>query len=278
MNRILCVANWSEGRNPETLTAMSQALRAARCVVHFDVADFDHNRVVTAFSGQPHQVRETLFAVAAGAFARIDMSKHAGVHPRIGALDVCPFIPLDGPVDPDFAPSIAEEIAGAYDLPIFLYEHSETGKHAADLPSLRRGQFEGLHGRELDPDHGPKTANSRLGATILGVRDWLVAMNLNLRIADLAIASTVAREIRRVRDSGDPRLRGVRALGFSLASRRMSQISMNLTEPDETSPDQIVKWIEERTGLGEAELIGVIRPQDLPKARRLAVRDEQIVR
>ncbi|MBA3724949.1 MAG: hypothetical protein H0W86_00510 [Armatimonadetes bacterium] len=278
MNRVLCVANWSEGRNTETLSSMGRALRAGGCVVHFEGADVDHNRVVTAFSGIADEVRRTLLDVAKVAFARIDMEKHTGVHPRVGALDVCPFIALDSPINPAFAPSIGEELAHIYDLPIFLYEHSETGKHAADLPSLRHGQFEGIQGRELDPDYGPKTANPRLGATILGVRDWLVAMNLNIESSNPATAKFAAREVRRARDAGEPKLNGVRALGLILQSRGQTQVSMNLTKPDKTSPDLVIEWIEERTGPGVPELIGVIRPQDLPKARRLAVRDEQIVR
>jgi len=247
-------------------------------MVHFDEADVDHNRVVTAFSGQPQQIRETLFATASEAFARIDMRKHTGVHPRIGALDVCPFIPLDGPVDPNFAPSIAEELAGAYDLPIFLYELSETGKHAADLPSLRKGLFEGLIVRDLEPDYGPKSANRRLGATVLGIRDWLIAMNLNVQTRDPSAVKGAARELRHARDAGEPKLKGVRALGLLLESLGITQVSMNLTKPDETSADAAIEWLEARTGPGVPELIGVIRPEDLPKATRLPVSPEQVVR
>ena len=143
--RLLCVANWSEGRNSALLQLMRDALTDHHGDVHFDGADVDHNRVVTAFSGQASEVRRTLLALASTAFEGIDMRAHSGVHPRIGALDVCPFILLEGELEAalEFTRSLAGQMAEWFALPIFLYEMSETGKHAADLPSLRKGQFEG---------------------------------------------------------------------------------------------------------------------------------------
>jgi glutamate formiminotransferase len=259
---------------------MRTALRTRGATVHFDEADEDHNRIVTAFSGGAEVVRDTLFAVAKVALDRIDMRTHEGVHPRIGALDVCPFIVLEGSLQDAlaFADAIAAELARNYAIPIFLYEHSETGKHAADLPSLRRGQFEGLTGRELNADHGPTHANPKLGATVLGVRDWLIAMNVNLAEGRLTEARAIAAEMRVQRDMGDSRFVGVRALGLPLNRRRLTQVSMNLTKPNEVTPDKIIDWIDQRENVVETQLIGVIRELDLPGATRLLIRQEQIVR
>lgn len=276
--RLLCVANWSEGRDQVLLHTMRGTLRANGAAVHFDGADEDHNRLVTAFSGAPEAVEATLFALAEHAFSSIDMRLHQGVHPRIGALDVCPFILLEGaPEDAiAFAWRAAEQLSQAHDLPIFLYERSETGKHAADLPSLRRGQFEGLAGREIDPDFGPSRANQSLGATVLGVRDWLIAMNVNLEPDRLAEARAIAGEMRVQREMGDTRFVGVRALGLPLNRRNLTQVSMNLTEPDLTNPDEIVRWIGDRDTVVGTELIGVIRKQDLPNATRMPCQTQQV--
>lgn len=277
MSRVLCVANWSEGRDGETLAAMRGALRKAGATVHYDGSDPDHNRIVTAFSGEQEQVRETLFAVADVAFDGIDMRRHEGVHPRIGALDVCPFISLESGDDEEFVLEVAAALATTYDLPTFLYERSETGKHAADLPSLRKGQYEGLAGRSLNPDFGPSACNPKLGATVVGLRDWLIAMNVNFSNAPLSQMRKLASEIRKLRDGGDPRFAGIRALGLPLASRNMTQVSMNLTKPDITSPDEVIAWLEDRTDRGAPELIGVIRSRDLVNATRLPWTEGQVI-
>lgn len=277
--RLLCVPNWSEGRDQDTLGRMRKAQGAHGATFHFNGADEDHNRIVTAFSGSPSSVEQTLLAIAEIAFAHINMAHHEGVHPRIGALDVCPFIVLEGSVADAvlFADKIARRLAEQYSLPVFLYEKSETGKHAADLPSLRKGQFEGLTGRKLDPDHGPPAVHPTLGATVLGVRDWLIAMNVDLEADRLTEARSIAGEMRVQRDLGDTRFVGVRALGLPLPRRSMTQVSMNLTEPDTVSPDNIIRWIDERETVVETELIGVIRQVDLPRATRLPVMAEQVV-
>ncbi|MDQ2985449.1 MAG: hypothetical protein M3R13_01850 [Armatimonadota bacterium] len=277
--RLLCVANWSEGRDEVLLAAVRDALRSRGATVHFDGSDADHNRVVTAFSGSAEEVRETLFSVAAVAFQGIDMRSHDGVHPRSGALDVCPFILLDGELEHavQFVNEVAEHLAHDYGLPVFLYEHSETGRHAADLPSLRKGQYEGLFGRELNPDFGPSTANAKLGATVFGVRDWLLAVNVDLPQDALAKAKSIAREIRVLRDEGDPRMCGIRALGLHLLRRGLSQISMNLTNPEATSPDEIIRWIATQAEVVQTELIGVIREGDVANATLLPVEPNQII-
>jgi glutamate formiminotransferase len=286
VSRIFCAANWSEGRDTQVLEAMRAPLRERRSAnleVHYDGADYDHNRMVTAFSGTAEAVIDTLYSITEVAFETIDMRAHRGVHPRIGALDVCPFIVLDNslsqPAAKALVAGVAKEIAERYHVPTFLYEKSETGKHAADLPTLRKGQYEGLHGRELNPDFGPNTASSRLGASVVGLRDWLVAANIELSNRDPSRAREIAKQLRTMRDAGDPRFAGVRALGFALPSRGLSQVSMNLTRPDDVSFDTIYDFVDqESAAIVGAELIGALRPQDLAKATRLNPKPEQIVR
>ncbi len=285
--RLLTVPNWSFGRNKSLLRQFQDVLSQPEIQVHYCESDVDHNRTVTAFSGEPPALETVLAGLCALAFDVIDLNRHVGVHPRIGALDVCPFIPLrSGEAVFHQAHATAERvaalIAGRYGIPVFLYERSERGRHEADLPSLRRGGFGGLAGRALQPDFGPAAAHEQLGVTVLGVRDFLVAMNANLDTENVEVARQLAREIRDLRREGDERFLGVRALGFYLASRKLAQVSMNLTLPDLTPVDPVLEWIMERaTSAGVrvagTELIGVIRDKDVPTATRLPIKEPQVV-
>lgn len=282
--RLLTVPNWSFGRNRDLHIRFGTLLESSPVEVHYFQGDPDHNRTVTAFSGEPDAVHRTLMSLCEVAFEAIDLNRHNGVHPRIGALDVCPFVasPADEPLALEIAELVADQIASDYQIPVYLYEKSEHGNHEADLPSLRRGGFGGLLGKRLRPDYGPTEAHPRLGVTVVGVRGPLIAMNVDLRSEDLALAKRFAKEIRDLRTEGDPRFLGVRALGLLLSSRRETQVSMNLTLPDLTSVDPIVQWVRERAlkfkvAVARTELIGVIRPQDLPGATSLPIRDGQVV-
>jgi len=285
--RLLTVPNWSFGRNTVLLREFQEALSRPDIRVHYCQGDVDHNRTVTAFSGEPDALESTLIALCALAFDTIDLNRHVGVHPRIGALDVCPIVPLSNK-EIDFlqanalAERVAANIAGRYGVPVFLYERSERGRHEADLPSLRKGGFGGLAGKVLHPDFGPETAHPNLGVTVLGVRDFLVAMNVDLATEDIAVAKHIAKQIRELRREGDPRFLGVRALGFPLASRKLVQVSMNLTLPDLTPVDPVLEWIldlaaDEHIRVANTELVGVIRDVDAPTASRLPMRQQQIV-
>lgn len=177
---------------------------------------------------------------------------------------------------------LSEVLAMSFGIPVFLYEKSERGRHEADLPSLRKGGFGGLLDRELNPDFGPKTVHPRLGVSVVGFRDFLVAFNVNLETEDLAIAKTLGRQIRDLRQAGDERFLGVRALGLPLPSRQLIQVSINVTLPDLVSVDPIINWIEEeglRRGaqIDDIELVGVIRRDDVLGASRLPIEREQIV-
>ncbi|MFW5697985.1 MAG: glutamate formiminotransferase, partial [Fimbriimonadaceae bacterium] len=234
--RVLTVPNWSFGRDKSLLREFRDELEGRPVVIHYVESDVDHNRTVSAFSGEQDVVADALFALAEMAFPSIDLNRHLGVHPRIGALDVCPFVPLKVLSDEEEAAEFvawierfAESLADRHGLPVYLYERSEKGRHSSELPELRKGGFGSLLAHELNPDFGPREAHPRLGATVSGWRDFLVAMNVNLREDRADMAKTLARKIRIMRNDGDERFLGVRALGLMLATRGESQVSMNLT-------------------------------------------------
>lgn len=289
--RLLSVPNWSFGRVKPLLIKFEEILVANGLTIHYLAADVDHNRTVSAFSGDPDAVFEAIDSMCGEAFDTIDLNHHIGVHPRIGALDVCPFVPLPGR-DEDrstamqIALAIAERtgalIAGKYAVPVYLYEHSARSGRESSLPSLRKGGFGGLLGREISPDFGPTHAHERLGVSVVGVRDFLIALNCNLSAEAPAVAKGLAQRIKDLRASGDPRFLGVRAMGFPLASRGMSQVSMNLTLPDLSPVDPIVQWVMDQayaqhTGFAGTELVGVIRRKDLEHATRLNPAKRQII-
>lgn len=283
--KLLAVPNWSFARERLLAYRFEEILASHVGEVHFNQGDLDHNRTVTAFSGESEDLQETLELLQAAAFDVIDLSRHVGVHPRIGALDVCPFVPLDStPIDAlnAWVSNVADSLATRWGVPVFLYERSERGRHEADLPTLRRGGFGALINKELKPDFGPTSCHLRLGVTVMGVRDFLVAMNVNLATNDLQIAKAIAKEIRGLRAAGDLRFLGVRALGLPLASSGTTQVSMNLTMPDVTPIDPILEWVAQRADkmgvlVAQNELIGVIRDKDIATATRLPIRSQQIV-
>ncbi len=283
--RLLTVPNWSFGRDRDLLRLFEDLLTGWGLDIHFLASDVDHNRTVSAFSGDPEVVFERLERLAEAAFERIDLNRHMGVHPRIGALDVCPFIRLDPgnyPLDLKIE-AFGKRLAERFQLPVFLYEKSERGKHARELPQLRKGGFGGLLLRNIDPDFGPNRGHKFLGATVMGERDFLIAVNVNFKSDNLLFCQDLAKTMRTERNQGNPKFHGVRALGFPLASRQRVQLSMNLTQPDFTMPDAVIEYVlaaARRAALphAENELIGVIRERDLAGATRLHVRPEQVIR
>ncbi|MCC6403858.1 MAG: hypothetical protein IT207_07590 [Fimbriimonadaceae bacterium] len=286
VDRVLSVPNWSFARQSSLVREAAEVLGAFDVQVHFCAGDLDHNRTVTAFSGDPASVQAALMALARAVLDSVDLTRHTGVHPRIGGLDVCPFVPL-GPVKDEASLKAwieqgAAMFAEEFGVPVFLYERSERGRHEAALPELRRGGFGGLLTRALDPDFGPVVAHPRLGATVWGWRDFLVAMNVNLGSDDLAISRQIAQRIRNMRAEGDERMIGVRALGLPLLSRGQTQVSLNVTMPDSTPLDPILKFVADQASLArihraQFELIGVIRDRDLPGAQTLPHEPEQVI-
>lgn len=261
---LLAVPNFSEGRDYHFLRALRGA--AEGIALHTLSWDVDHNRSVAALSGEPGALEVALLQMAALAFERIDLREHRGVHPRIGALDVLPIVPTAPEFEAEahrlvgeLCPRLAE-----FGTPIFLYGRSKE----ADLPAIRKGQFEGWVGRELvgdhAPDFGPPRLHPSLGASVVGVRGPLVAFNVFLSDPDPALAKEIAANIRAHRRS-DPALRGVRAIGVPLESRGMSQVSMNLTDPDATDIAKAHSYVLERAQgtVAWCEAVGALRTRDL---------------
>jgi glutamate formiminotransferase len=234
-----CIPNVSEGRDARTLDAIGDAMRAVPAARLLDRhADPDHHRAVFTLAGPPDAVVEAVLAGARVAVARIDMRRHAGVHPRIGAVDVVPFVPLAGLGMPDAvtaAQGFGRRFAAETGVPVFFYGAAATRPKRRELPRVRLGQYEALAARLGDPagapDVGPAAFEPRSGPTAVGARPPLVAYNVWLDSDDLAAARGIARAVRA--SSGG--LPGLQAMGVRLASQGCVQVSMNLTDLTRTS-------------------------------------------
>jgi glutamate formiminotransferase len=248
------VPNFSEGRDRNTVDAIGEALgeRARLLDVHVDA---DHNRSVFTLVGAEHDLVEALLAGIACARDRIDLRKHEGAHPRIGAADVVPLVPIR-PEDMPRARAAASELAGRVGeelgLPVFLYGELAPGRGPA---FFRRGGAEELQRRidagELEPDFGPRRLDERAGAVLVGARSPLIAFNVNLR-GDLETARAIAAV---VRESGGG-FRGVRALGLDLPLAGLVQVSMNVEDWEAAALHEIVARVEDEAGSRGAEVIG----------------------
>jgi glutamate formiminotransferase len=279
---MLSIPNWSEGRHPNIGQLAREAIAAAGAQIHFSDPDPDHNRLVTAFSGSREAVRNALFRLCDAILPLIDLNHHTGAHPRIGALDVCPFVLQEQDAISEaeavrYVDGIAAEFAEKYQIPVLLYEKSERGRHAKDLPTLRKGGFEAARDREIPADFGPNRAHPKWGVTIMGLRDPLLAVNAIVPMDQYELARSLARIIRTTRDT-DPRFRGIRAIATQLPTQSIAQVSMNFTKPDETSVNEVIEWLVSRGAkVLRVELIGVVRASDLAKGGVLDYRPEQIV-
>lgn len=287
--RILATPHWSFGRDRRLLAECRDKLDELGLTNHYCESDIDLNRTITAFSGEQEAVEAGLMALCDLILPGIDLNRHVGAHPRIGGLDVCPFIALDPPKTKlraqklrDWVEEVGRKFAESFSVPVFLNEKSDAGRHEADLPGLRRGGFGGLLNQTLASDFGPKTAHPQLGATVIGWRDFQICLCVNLDTITAEPAIRIAHKVRALRSEGDERMLGVRAQGFSLPSRELSQVSLVMTLPDLTAVDPVITFVSEAAqslGVQVAypELIGVIRDTDLPAATRISPREEQIV-
>jgi len=229
-----CVPNVSEGRRLDAVARLVAAAVSAPGVRLLDVSsDPDHNRSVLTLAGDAEALHRSLLALYGAALAEIDLTRHQGVHPRVGAVDVVPFVPLgDTPMAAAVAAAerLAREVAERFALPVYLYEQAARRPERRLLADIRRGGFEGLAARIAEPawspDFGPARVHPGAGATVIGARFFLIAFNAVLDTPDVAVARAVAR---RVRESGGG-LPAVRALGVYLASRDRAQVSMNLVD------------------------------------------------
>jgi glutamate formiminotransferase / 5-formyltetrahydrofolate cyclo-ligase len=232
---IEAIPNVSEGRDPETLQAISAAISGIDGVTLLHVhSDPDHNRsVFTYIAERPEPLARATLALYEVAIERIDLRVHEGEHPRIGAVDVTPFVPLTGHTMEEcvaLAVDVAKEVAARFQIPVYLYEHAATAPHRRELPAIRSGGFEGFPAKMLDerwkPDFGPSAIHPSAGATVIGARVPLIAFNVQLGTQRLDVAEKISRAVRGV--SGG--LGFVRALPIDLHHKKIVQVSMNLLD------------------------------------------------
>ncbi len=268
MALVECVPNFSEGRRDDVIAAIVAAIEAVPGVTLLDLhRDADHNRCVVTFAGEPEAVVEGAFAGVACAIERIDLDRHQGQHPRIGAADVVPFVPLEGVTLEDcaaLARKLGQRVGTELQIPVYLYEAAASRPERVNLANLRRDGYEGLKTAIVtDPDWQPDFGPAKLGkagATAIGARPPLIAYNIYLTTDDVEIARKIAETVRY--SSGG--LAYVKALGLLVQGR--AQVSMNLTDYRQTPLAQVVEFVRREaarygTAIHSSELVGLI-PQD----------------
>ena len=266
-----CVPNFSEGRDEAIVEQIIDEVRKIEGITILDYSsDKDHNRTVLTMIGSPEQVKEAAINSARKAAELIDMSKHEGAHPRMGATDVIPFTPVSNVTIAecvDVAKEVGAEI-GSWGIPVYLYEDAASTPARKNLADVRKGQYEGffekIKGEEWKPDFGPQEMNVKSGATAVGARVPLVAFNINLDTPDVEIASKIAKKIRHIGGG----LRYVKAIGLKLEERNQTQVSMNLVNFEKSAVYQafeMVKMEARRYGVNVvgSEVIGTVPMKSL---------------
>src|SRR5258706_3943470 len=259
MKRLIeCVPNFSEGRDAAKVDAIVTAMSSVPGVYVLDrEMDAEHKRWVVAVAGEPDAVAEAALVGAGKAMELIDLTEHTGAHPRVGATDVLPFIPIDGVTIEDcvaLARRVGNEIWKRHRIPVFFYEAAATRPDRINLENVRRGQFEGLREElrknlERQPDVGEPKVHPTAGVTVVGARKFLIAYNVNLNTSDVGIANKIAKAIRF--SSGG--LRYVKSMGVELKARNLAQVSINLTDFEQTPMHRVYAMVKR-----EAERYGVM--------------------
>lgn len=294
-----CVPNFSEGRNTETIEAIASSIRKVTGVKLLSVEpDKDYNRSVVTFVGEPNAVLEAAIEATKTAVPLIDMAKHKGEHPRVGAVDVVPFVPISGVAMDDciqLAHEYGKRVGEELKIPIYLYEFAATRPQRKNLADIRKGEYEGLPDKLRDPkwkpDYGSAEFNARSGATVAGARKFLIAYNINLSTADSSVAQEIAQ---RIRESGRPMkdesgkvtknekgetikipgtLKAVKAMGVFLERFNIAQVSINLVDYETTPPHVAFEEVRKQArSLGidatGSEIVGVAPLQALVMAGR----------
>ncbi|MDD4780916.1 MAG: glutamate formimidoyltransferase [Tissierellia bacterium] len=273
MNKIIeCVPNFSEGRDLTKVEKIVDVFRGKKDIKLLDYSsDENHNRTVVTVVGEPSQLKEAIILAIGKAVELIDLTKHEGQHPRMGAVDVVPFIPIKN-VTVEEADSLAKEVAleasQKFSLPFFLYEKSATSSHRENLANIRRGQFEGMAEKMKDdmwkPDYGPESIHPTAGVTAIGARMPLIAYNVNLSTNNIEIANKIAKNIRHINGG----FRYVKAIGIELEDRNIVQVSINLTDYTKTSIYRVFETIKmeaSRYGINiiGSEIVGLLPMQAL---------------
>jgi len=272
---IECIPNVSEGRRDDVVAAIAAAaVDAAPGVVLLDrTSDPDHNRSVLTFLGDGEPLVAAMTALVGASLAAIDLRIHKGAHPRLGAVDVIPFVPVRGATAAEcvvLAKSLGKTLAERFGLPVYLYEDAASSPERQNLATIRKGEFEGLAKKMQDPawkpDFGPAAPHPSGGAVVVGARAPLIAYNINLATADLAVADRIAKAIRHL--SGGYRF--VKAMGVKLEARGQVQVSINMTNFEKTPLHRVFETVKseaERHGVAVvgSEIVGLV-----PQAALLA--------
>jgi glutamate formiminotransferase/formiminotetrahydrofolate cyclodeaminase len=276
-----CVPNFSEGRRKEVIEAIVDATRTAYVKILDIESDANHNRSVLTFVGEPDAVKEAALAMSAKAIQLIDLNKHKGEHPRMGAVDVVPFIPISDITMEEcvkLAKEFAKEYASRFSVPVYLYEAAATRAERRNLADVRRGEFEGLReqiGRDptRKPDFGPDIIHPTAGATAIGARQVLIAYNVNLATDEVDVAKRIAKQVRG-RDGG---LTAVKALGFDLKDRGLVQVSMNMVDYKQSQlykAFELIHSLAETEGveIAESEVVGLVPSEALTDTAKFYLR------
>ena len=264
---IECVPNVSEGRDQEKISELIKEVVSTEGVKLLDYSsDKDHNRTVITFVGDKEGVKEAAFKLIKKASEIIDMRYHKGEHPRIGAVDVVPFVPVKNVTMEEcvqIARELGERVGKELNIPVYLYEEAATTPERKNLENIRRGEYEGFFEKikqpEWKPDFGPSEMNPKSGATVIGARNFLIAFNVNLGTNDIEIANKIAKAVRF--SSGGYRY--VKAMGVELKERGIVQVSMNLTDFNKTPIYRVFETIKaeaSRYGVNVvgSEIIGLV--------------------
>ncbi len=268
MKKIIeCVPNFSEGRNQQNIEKIVGSFRGQKGVKLLDYqTDEDHNRMVVTVVGEPQALKTAVIKAMGSAIEVIDMNTHQGQHPRMGAIDVVPFIPIKNVSMKEaisFSREVAQEGAKKFELPVFLYERSASRPERENLANIRKGQFEGMADKikqpEWKPDFGPVMLHPTAGTTAIGARMPLVAYNVNLDSDNIDIANDIARKVRHI--SGG--LKYCKGIGIELKDRGVVQVSMNLTDYTQTAlyrAFELIKVEARRYGVNVigSEIVGLV--------------------
>ncbi|MDO8681908.1 MAG: glutamate formimidoyltransferase [Armatimonadota bacterium] len=275
MSKIIqCIPNFSEGRRPEIIREIVKAIETGGAKVIDSSLDPDHNRSVITFIGDPEAIRAGVMAGVRKAVELIDMRTHTGAHPRIGAVDVIPLVPISDVTMQEcveLSRELGKWIADELKIPVYFYENSASNDHRKNLANVRKGGYESLTKGKLEgnraPDAGPNVVHPTAGAAVIGARGPLIAFNVNLCSADFTLAKKIAAKIRKMRNEGRE-MAGVKALAVNLSSRGIVQVSTNITEPDKTTMFDVYDFVRAQAAeagveVENSELIGVVRADAL---------------
>jgi len=279
-----CVPNFSEGKDQEKITKIINSIQMRNVKLCGVASDPAHNRTVVTFAGEPDEVKEAAFGAIKTAAEVIDMSLHVGQHPRIGATDVCPFVPISTSMQEcvQIARELGERVGRELEIPVFLYGEAAVTEERKLLSSIRKGEYEGLNAKlalpEWKPDYGPTRFNPTSGVSVIGARPFLVAFNINLNTGDVIVSKKIAAKIR---ESGTMiegkrvpgTLKTVQALGVFIKERNCAQVTMNLNNYNITGLYEAFEEVQrEAKRLGyeimDAEIIGVVPKAALVEAGR----------